>query len=249
MNVKIISTGSKGNCATIDDVLIVDAGWNVRPDGLTVLLTHHHTDHVKYLDKMVGLPIYAMPETIDILKGMPRFTYMPFTPLNVDRPTLIRAEDNDYYVSVVPLKHDVPCVGFDIARINLLTTKTERIFFATDFNAIKNETGFIRSLRDKHYDAIYIEANNTLNPADFIEVFFQEDGESKPKNSFHRERSFRTHANVDYLIHLFTKAGYSETNRFTEPVTLLHKSSYYYPQNPERIVELCKIAKIVNPIH
>ena len=78
MEVKILHTGSKGNCAVIDDALIIDAGWNVTPEGEAVFLTHCHGDHTKHLDKMFGIPIYALQETVDKLQTDPRFAYTTF---------------------------------------------------------------------------------------------------------------------------------------------------------------------------
>ncbi len=250
MNVNIIHTGSSGNCAVVDDALIIDAGWNVLPDGDAVLLTHQHSDHTKYLDNMQGIPIYALEETINKLKTDPKYTYMAFNYLVKGVHHVIHAGNYDYYVLAEAVNHDVPCVGFDIIRRDRISaTDEKRIFFATDFHTLKHEDRFIKNLRDKVYDAIYIEANNTLNPTDFMDIHFPEEGEKQPRDAFHRERSYHNHANVDYIRSLFVRAGYSEDNKFTEPVTLLHKSSYYYSFNPERVVELCKMVKITNPLY
>lgn len=249
MNVKIISTGSKGNCAVIDDALVIDAGWNVTVEGVAVFLTHQHTDHVKHLDKMLGMPIYALPETIEKLQTDMRFAYTSFTPMERLVDVEIHVGPATYYVVPIPVKHDAPCVAFDILKVCSETGEQSRIFFGTDFNALQYEDVFIAKLKSKVYDAIYIEANNTLNETDFMDVYFPEEGTKEPRDAFHRLRSFRNHANVDYIRSLFSAAGYSEFNKFTEPVTLLHKSSHYYPQNPARVVELCKMVKIVNPIH
>ena len=249
MDVKIINSGSSGNCAVVDNVIIIDAGWNVIVDGEVVFLTHHHSDHTKHLDKMQGLPIYALPKTIEMLQKQPRFMYTAFTPLTFGEAVTIKHNGYTYYVKPVPVKHDVPCTAFDITKWGEDVGGFERIFFGTDFNTIVDEELFINELRNKSYDAIYIEANNTLNPTDFFDVYFPEEGEKTPKDAFHRSRSFQNHANVDYIASLFIRAGYSEDNKFTEPVRLLHKSSFYYSYNPERVVNLCKIAKIVNPIH
>lgn len=249
MKVNIIHTGSSGNCAVIDNALVIDAGWNVTVEGVAVFLTHQHSDHTKHLDKMFGMPIYALPFTIDKLQDDPRFAYTAFTPLTLMKPTVINVGTVSYYVKAVPVKHDVPCVSFDIRKVCNETGDETRIFFGTDFSGISDEALFIAQLRDKIYDAIYIEANNTLNQQDFLDIYFPAEGEKEPKDAFHRTRSFNSHANVDYISHLFREAGYSEENKFTEPVTLLHKSSYYYPQNPERVVELCKMVKITNPLY
>lgn len=249
MKVKIISTGSKGNCAIIDDAIIIDAGWNVTVEGVAVFLTHQHSDHIKHLDKMFGMPIYALPETITKLQSDMRFAYTAFTPLERLKAVLINTTDATYYVLPVPVKHDAPCVSFDISKVCHDTMQTERIFFGTDFNKIEDETTFVKFLKDKVYDAIYIEANNTLNETDFMDIHFPEEGQKEPKDAFHRLRSFQNHSNVGYIMSLFERADYSEFNKFTEPVTLLHKSSTYYPQNPKRVVELCKMVKITNPLY
>lgn len=249
MDVKIINTGSKGNCAVIDDVLIIDAGWNVMPEGNAVFLTHQHTDHTKHLDNMTGLPIYALEATAEKLMKDPRFAYTAFNLIKAGEPIVVYASSVEYHVVPFDVNHDVPCVGFDITKRNRILEDETRIFWATDFNTLGYENGFIDNLRKKVYDAIYIEANNTLNQTDFMDVFFPEEGAKEPRDAFHRSRSFNTHCNVDYLIHLFTRAGYSERKKFTEPVTLLHKSSYYYPQNPDRVVDLCKMVNIINPLY
>lgn len=249
MDVKIIHSGSKGNCAVIDDALIIDAGWNVSPDGVAVFLTHHHGDHTKYLDKMFGMPIYALQATIDKLQMDARFAYTAFSVVQEHKTIVINVDNVSYYVNPLPVDHDAPCVSYDITKVCNETGAESRIFFGTDFVKIVDEDAFVNSLRDKVYDAIYIEANNTLNPTDFLDIYFPDGDDKQPKDAFHRTRSYQNHSNVDYIMSLFTRAGYSEENKFTEPITLLHKSSYYYPQNPERIVEFCKIAKITNPLY
>lgn len=248
MRVEIIASGSKGNCAVIDETLIIDAGWNCTPKGKYVLLTHHHTDHTKHLDNMGGLPIYCTQETADKLRDK-----FPYTAFNIIEPyqhfTLVD-ENRRYYITPVRMKHDAPCVGFDISCLHSGSVEdSTRIFFATDFcefSEARIEENFISELRAKRFDAIYIECNNTLSYKDFIDVYMPDD--KPPRDEFHRRKSYENHCNVNYLRDLFTRAGYSEQNRFAEPVTLLHKSSYYYQQDTDKLVELCKIANVVNPL-
>ena len=250
MEVKIIHTGSAGNCAVIDDTLIIDAGWKVNVKGIAVLLTHHHTDHMKYLDALTGLQVYAIQYTIETLRRNMKYAYMVFNEIEDEKFYKVLSDTHEYVFRPVKVNHDVPCVGYDITRRDFDGMESKRIFFATDFNTLTDEARFVKNLKDKVYDAIYIEANNTLCAGDFMDVYFNDDEIVKlPKDEFHRRRSFQTHCNVDYLISLFRRAGYSPENRFTEPVTLLHKSSTYYAYNPERVVELCKMVKIVNPIN
>jgi hypothetical protein len=237
MNVEIIASGSSGNCAVIDDTIIIDAGWSVMPTGKFVLLTHHHTDHTKHLDKVGGLPVYCTQATADRLAV--KFPYVAFNVIPYDG--FFNVEE--YRIEAVRLKHDAPCVGFDIMHGD------ERIFFATDFNEIVCDTWFVRNLKNKRYDAVYIECNNTLSPADFFDVYFHDEDSKPPKDEFHRRKSFQNHCNADYLIGLFTQAGYTAENRFAEPITLLHKSSFYYLKDVSRIAELCKIANVKNPMY
>lgn len=243
MNVEIIHSGSSGNCAVIDNEIIIDMGWNVTPEGNYVFLTHHHTDHTKHLQNVGGLPIYCLQETAD--KLMEKYPYTAFNTVEPNKQVEICTLFSKYIIIPKLMRHDAPCVGYDITRIED-DVPYARIFFATDFNSMVDEDDFIRALRDKRYDAIYIECNNTLSAGDFHDVYF---GEGKPpKDEFHRRKSYENHCNIGYLITLFNKAGYNETNRFTEPVTLLHKSSYYYAKNPNRVATLCKIANVVNPL-
>lgn len=133
----------------------------------------------------------------------------------------------------INVKHDIPCIGFDI------THDGERILYATDFNAFREEI----DVRD--YTALYLECNNTLTPEDFADLYFTEE---KPKDEFHRRKSYHNHCNVGYLRMLFERAGFSEDNPCDIPLTLLHKSTYYYHAHPEEIVKLCKIANVQNPL-
>lgn len=245
MKVDIIHSGSSGNCAVIDDLIVIDAGWNVTPEGKYLLLTHHHSDHTKHIDKMVGMSVFCSE-----LCAMKLKEKHPYMQLNIMKENFMYGfSDGDctYYVTSKGLKHDAPCVGFDITKVKE-GEMPERIFFATDFNEIVERDWFVRQLRNKEFDALYIECNNTLSILDFNDVYFVDENEKPPKDEFHRRKSFENHCNVEYLIELFEDAGYSAENRFTEPVTLLHKSSYYYLNNIDRIVELTRIANIINPL-
>jgi len=241
MQVKIIGTGSTGNTAVIDDTLIIDAGCKEVVRGKYLFLSHSHTDHTKYLSSHFnGLAVFATEKTQKAL-----LEKHPYVTFNTIEPNEVLRFDG-YVIRVVPLKHDVECMGFEIYSLET----QEKIFFATDFNEIVDETTFINSLKWKNYNALYIECNNTLSAVDFVDELFTEAfGTSVPKDSFHKNRSFRNHSNADYITSLFERAGYSENNRFTEPVHLLHKSKTYYPHAPEKIVKLCKIANIINPIY
>lgn len=243
MEVNVVHSGSSGNLCVIDGVIAIDAGWQY--DRISALkglfLTHIHTDHTKYLQDFACVPIYATEETASKLMEK-RFPYIAFNTLGVGRAIRIENGDDVYLVCPWLMKHDAPCIGFEIHK-HPPYSGTEVIFYATDFNEIVDEERFVKLLRDKHFDELYIECNNTLLPTDFLDVYF---GDEVPRDEFHRRKSYENHCNVGYLYSLFERAGYTSKRRFTEPVTLLHKSSFYYMQNPERLVELQKIANIQN---
>lgn len=242
MRVDIIHSGSSGNMAVIDDTIIIDAGWSAPVTGEMVLLTHHHTDHTKHLDKVGGLPIYCTYEVG--AKVCEKWPYIALHPVNKDKTFVYECDRFMYRITPISVNHDVPCVGFDILRYD--AAYPVRILFATDFSSFDADERIVFMLQDKLYDALYIECNNTLSVADLADIYVHE-GEKPPKDEFHRRKSFRNHCSVDYLIQLFERAGYSDDNPCPIPTTLLHKSSYYYNAHPERLEALCRIANILNP--
>ena len=245
MKIEIVASGSSGNCAIIDGFIAIDVGVPPTCAVEYVFLTHHHTDHTKHLDKVRNAQLFCLGETAEKLYA--KNPYITPNRIVTGRVIHISGPSNaEYIILPIMVKHDAPCVGFDISK-QIYGNEVERVLFATDFNSIIDETNVVCALREKRYYEVYIECNNTLCYDDFIDVYFLADGERPPKDEFHRRRSYENHCNVGYLISLFERAGYSEQNRFTEPVTLLHKSSFYYHQNIERIVDLCKIANVRNP--
>lgn len=245
MRVDILASGSSGNCAVIDDLIAIDAGYERLVDAKYLFLTHAHTDHTKHLDKFSGLPVYCLPETADALRKTYPYTAFQTLTDGVKSVNIYpRMTNNGYGVTPIRLKHDVPCAGYEIAKHG---ENREIIAIMTDFSAIVDEDGFVEKLAAGYYDALYIECNNTLSDADLVDAYISVDDEKPPRDEFHRRRSYQNHCNVNYLISLFTRAGYSESKRFAAPVTLLHKSKSYYGANPERIEYLSKIVNIVNP--
>lgn len=234
MKVTIHASGSRGNCASIEDALIIDAGVSCNAIGSALFLTHAHTDHIKEIKRFDGLPLYCTQETYNTLKSSGRFAYLEPSIIEPFVKYRFEFSGDEFYVTAIPLKHDVPCVGFDIEHDG------ERVFFATDFNEILDPDFDVRN-----YTEIFIECNNTLAPSDIEELHFFED--KAPKDAHHRAKSFNNHCNVNYLMSLFTRAGFSESNKCETPVTLLHRSSYYYMTYWERIIELCKVANVRNP--
>lgn len=274
MKVDILCSGSSGNCAVIDDYIIIDVGTKKEiQKGSLVLITHHHSDHTKGLPNVNGLPMYCTDFTAEKIRLNPDLNcmYAAFNIIKPNVPFFITKVDSikditsvsvildekrvgysvggyvdryeNYMITPLSLIHDVPCVAFDILK-TVADGEDERIFFGTDFSQIVEDDMFVDLLRRRKYDALYIECNNTLTHGDFDDIYFA-DGKL-PKDEFHRRRSWNNHCNVSYLIGLFERAGYSKEKRFPEPVTLLHKSSYYYNKNQEYLVSLLEIANVTN---
>lgn len=241
MEVNVIHSGSSGNLTVIDGVIAIDAGWKYEnvSNLKAVFLTHMHSDHTKHLSDFGGVPVYATEATAEQLMAK-KFPYLAFGTVEGNKTYNIDVGHVTYMITPVLVKHDAPCVGYEIFK----TGESYVIFYATDFNSIVEEERFVMQLRNKYFDELYIECNNTLSPTNFIDVYFSEN--DAPKDEFHRRKSYENHCNVNYLISLFERAGYSEGKPFTEPVTLLHKSSYYYMCNPEALVNLKKIANVQN---
>lgn len=229
MRLRIVSSGSSGNCAVIDGTVVIDVG---KTDGVidsivagAVLITHEHSDHIKELPSIQGLPIYAAEDVAERLRQ--RFPWTPINALRYDTYSTLLYLSSEWLIKPIRLAHDVPCAGFDIIH------KGERILFATDFHEI------VDTVNLANYDALYLECNNTLDYSDIADVYFTE---RPPRDEFHRRKSFYNHANADYLTYLIKRDAAHKV-----PLTLLHKSSYYYGSDLDKIVNLCEIANVQNP--
>lgn len=251
MQVDIYNTGSKGNCSVIDDVIAIDAGWNCYPSCQVLLLTHAHSDHTKYINNFNGVPIMCLPETADALRE--KFPYTAFNVIEPYQEIALECNNNNnnnrYYIQILPVVHDVPCMGFVISK--QVGSTFNRILYLTDFSRLAQETEHFvtQYLRDKLLDHVFIECNNTLLPGDMLDCYvnFEGSDSARPKDDYHRRRSLRNHCSASYLIDLFRNAGYAEDNSCSVPVTLLHKSQSYYGANPKLIDTLSRVANITNP--
>lgn len=112
MVLKVLSSGSKGNCYILADDhgkrLILDVGIQYKKilPGIDfdlnsvqgVLVTHEHKDHSLSVNEFIirGIPVYRP------------YAYEPGA-----RP---KADFGEFHVQCFPLEHDVPCYGFLITH-------------------------------------------------------------------------------------------------------------------------------------
>lgn len=154
MNHKIISTGSKGNCVIINDVM-VDCGVPFKKikehlyDIKYLLLTHIHSDHVN-------------PTTLkNIKKLFPRITiignYEVHHMFEVHKIANggFKLETEDYTFLPFECYHDVVCHGFT------WTFEGLSIIYATDTSDMQNAP-------DIKYDWMFIESNHCEKKIELI---------------------------------------------------------------------------------
>lgn len=242
MEVKIIASGSTGNCAMIDGRIMIDAG--VRVQGFypaAILITHAHFDHVCRLPDYPLQQILSTYEVVEQVKEAHSYARC-----KADLNFCLDFGDGRYKIATIQLRHDVPCVGFDITYTPRLLDKKTRILWLSDFSRIIDAKHIEWCLKAEVYDELFIECNNTLSMDDMLEDMFA-DQPADPTESRHKERAFNTHFSAAKMLSLFRSAGFSEEKPCPVPLTLLHKSSKYYDSNAEVISKLCKIANVQNP--
>lgn len=149
LNYKIISSGSKGNCVIIEDMMfdvgvtfksIKDELYNVK----YLFITHTHTDHINF-------------KTIEkIRKNFPRVQIIAnwhvATKITVDHivgdETMLTLKNREIQSFLCP--HDVVCHGFAVYL------KDKNFIYATDTTSLENAPKI-------KYDYMFIESNHDEN--------------------------------------------------------------------------------------
>lgn len=157
MKLKVIGTGSSGNCYLLEnesDALVIEAGVNPKFVKQTLdfriwkidgaISSHRHSDHAKYLEDYRKMGILVVdPEYIGE-EGMLNRTF----------------RFGDFTIKAFKLIHDVPCYGYWIHHPDMgslvYATDTELIpFLFSGVNHILVEANYsIDSISDD-YDAYY----------------------------------------------------------------------------------------------
>lgn len=146
MNYEIISTGSKGNCVVINDIM-VDCGvpftkikeylYNVK----YLLITHTHSDHlnIKTITK-----INEMFPTIKIIGNSE--VHQAYN-VNIIANKGFDIELEDYTFTPFECVHDVECYGY------CWSYEGKEIIYATDTSTLEHAP-------KKKYDYFFIESNH-----------------------------------------------------------------------------------------
>lgn len=138
MKLKVIGSGSSGNCYLLDDgkqILIIEAGLpfsevkeaiNYQTSRIVgVLSTHEHGDHRKFIDEYIkaGIPV---------MKGNVYYPlYNPLTKL-LNMYVGDELELGEYIIAPFDVPHDVPCYGYVIHHPAM-----GKLIFVTDAEYVK----------------------------------------------------------------------------------------------------------------
>ena len=143
MKLKILDSGSQGNCAIIKDTqcnqLIIDCGIKYEKIAVEInwdkpiycLVSHTHSDHGLSIDKLkqCGITVYSHP---DFSQGKV---------INID---------NAWVIVTLELPHDQTTTSYSFLIYNTIEKKS--IYFATDCTELPR-------IADKPYDLIMCETN------------------------------------------------------------------------------------------
>lgn len=204
INYNIISSGSKGNCVIIENIMF-DCGVpfaNIKEHLYNIkylLITHIHTDHVNkstynrirkefpHIQVIANYEVHQEHE-VDIIS-------------NHDYPVITK----DYTFIPFELKHDVLCQGYSFV-IN-----GQAIIYATDTNNLDN------AIIDK-YDYLFLESNHDIKKLNAV----------RGRNG----KRYGYNVYVNGLRHLSTQKCmefYYLNRRSRDSVLVeLHKSSRFY---------------------
>lgn len=203
MNYKIISSGSKGNCVIINDVMI-DCGvaFSKIKDELYdvkyLLLTHSHGDHLK------------LQTLMNIMEKFPRIQiignheiHQSFKCCNHVANSDYDIETDDYIFTPFECVHDVLTYGY------VWEFEGEKIIYATDTSSLEHAPKI-------KYDWFFLESNHDEEKLE--KVRNQKHGRYSPYLSGKRHLSTQQ-ARTFYYLH--------RSNQNAEFIEL-HKSSRFY---------------------
>lgn len=204
MDIRILATGSSGNCYRISDghtALLLDAGIPFKriQQGLRFktgdidgcLVTHRHGDHSKAIPELSrrGIPVYG-PE--DLQELFPTVTV-------ADTKCMLHIQTLD--ITAFFVHHDVPCYGYQIKS----TVTAEKLLYITD-------TAYV--------DYTFTGVTHLLIEANYEQEIIMDKVRAKKVSACLAERVIQTHMSIETLLQLL-KANAMKTVR---QIYLLHLS-------------------------
>jgi phosphoribosyl 1,2-cyclic phosphodiesterase len=152
LNYEIISTGSKGNCVIIEDIMIdIGVPFKLIKERLydikTILLTHIHTDHIKEatLKQIIKLfPHIKIYSNYEVVQTFDRVAF-----INVVNENVPFEIHSGIKVAAFKAIHDVVTYGYTF-EIN-----GESVIYCTD-------TSDLRNAPNKPYDYLFLESNHDV---------------------------------------------------------------------------------------
>lgn len=203
MNYKIISSGSKGNCVIINDVMI-DCGIpfsKIREELYNVkylLITHVHSDH---LNKSTLQKIMSKFPTITIIGN---YEVYQETHVNIIANHGFEIVTEDYIFHPFECVHDVLTTGY-----TWKTSEGEEIIYATDTSTLENAP-------DQKYDFFFIESNHDEQKL--------KQAQNEYKGTYSPFLSGKRHLSTQAAKGFFYMHRRSPESEFIE----LHKSQRFY---------------------
>ncbi len=183
MELQILGSGSLGNCYILKPKtgksLIIDCGVNFTAvkkaldfDYISVagaLCTHRHNDHAEFINEFMRVGI----ETFALLDVFQKTGFSVKSPNQNEIKALKSFIVGDFKIMAFDLKHDVPCLGFQIDH-----PESGRIIFITDTNFC---------------EYTFDNVNQFIVEANFSHEILESKFKEKTKMQFLHDRILRNH--------------------------------------------------------
>lgn len=163
MNLHILGSNSLGNCYVLEtatDALILEAGvrmsvvrkalrWQMRKV-VGAVITHEHNDHAGHVAEMTasGVTVLALKEVF-LSHGLDG---KPFTKEIVGGKGY---KIGNFKVFAVPVKHDVPCIGYiiqhpDMGKLLFITDTVTFDYIVPGLNTVMIEANYADDIVDEN---------------------------------------------------------------------------------------------------
>lgn len=202
MNYKIISTGSKGNCVIVNDVM-VDCGVpyskikNELYEIKYLLITHKHQDHLNIKT------IQQIAENFPRIKIIGNYDVHSSYNCNIISNAGYDITFDDYVFTPFECIHDVVCYGYT------WTFEGQEIIYATDTSTMENAPA-------GQYDWMFIESNHDEQKLEAVR--------NESRGSYSPYLSGKRHLSTQQAKAFFYLNRRNKDSQFIE----LHQSSRFY---------------------